>query len=151
MKTSHIYENISLNLSYNEKCLDKSSGENHNTHFTFENSFRKSCRLRDNVEKCCAAKQATNGVTIWRIQVTCWISKATYTHAHAHAQALGDKLARTHPHTHTTRHNVSLYVHRLSCLVSTSVQVKCLFVQHIMHGSYNIRVRLWTVTSLQKT
>ena len=42
--------------------------------------FRKSCRLRDNVEKYCTAGQATD-VTIWRMRITCWIPKATDTHS----------------------------------------------------------------------
>ena len=54
--------------------------------------FRKSCRLWDNVENYGGAWWATNDVTIWRIRVACWISKATCTHAHAHAHAL----AHTH-------------------------------------------------------
>jgi len=40
---------------------DKSCRENQNTHFVFGNFFfRKSCRLWDDVEKHCRARQATN-------------------------------------------------------------------------------------------
>jgi hypothetical protein len=42
--------------------------------------FRKSCRLWDNVEKYCAAREATNNA-IRRMRVTCWISKAARAHA----------------------------------------------------------------------
>ena len=44
---------------------------------------RKSRCLRDNVEKCGGTRGGTNDVTIWRIRVDCWISKATYKHPHA--------------------------------------------------------------------
>ena len=32
---------------------------------------------------------AKNDVTIWRIRVACWISKATCTYAHEHAHSPG--------------------------------------------------------------
>ena len=48
------------------------------------NFSRKSCRLWHNVEKYGGARGATNGITIWRIQVACWISKATSTHMPTH-------------------------------------------------------------------
>jgi hypothetical protein len=51
--------------------------------------FRKSCRLRDTVEKYGGAKGSINDVTIWRIRVACWISKATCTLAHVYANAAG--------------------------------------------------------------
>ena len=54
--------------------------------------FRKSCRLRDNVEKYYGARGSTNDVTTWRIRFACWIWKATRRHTHTHAQA--------HAHTH---------------------------------------------------
>jgi len=40
--------------------LDKACRENQNTHFMFNNVFRKSCRLSDNVEKYCTAGQAAD-------------------------------------------------------------------------------------------
>ena len=39
---------------------DKSCRENHSTHFMFNNFFQKSRHLRDNVEKCRRAGQATD-------------------------------------------------------------------------------------------
>jgi len=39
---------------------DNSCRENQNTHFIFNNKFRKSCRLWDNVEKYFRAGQTTN-------------------------------------------------------------------------------------------
>ena len=60
--------------------------------------FRKSCRLCDNVEKCGGAREATIDVTIRRIRVAYWISKATCTHAHAHAHAPGQPYSRACPY-----------------------------------------------------
>jgi hypothetical protein len=63
--------------------LDKSCRES-KTHILCSVTFsRKSCRLWDNVEKYGGARETTNDVTIWRIRVACWISKATCTHARA--------------------------------------------------------------------
>ena len=45
-------------------------------HFMFNNFFRKSCRLWDNVKKYCRARQPH--MTIWRMRIVCWITKATY-------------------------------------------------------------------------
>ena len=63
--------------------LDKPCIENQNTHFMSINFFQKSCRVRDNVEKCDGARRATDYITIWCIRVACWISKATCTHMRA--------------------------------------------------------------------
>jgi hypothetical protein len=56
------------------------------------------------VEICSAATAATNDVTIWRIRVACWISKATCTHSHARAHVIWymhiSKSARAHARTH---------------------------------------------------
>ena len=38
---------------------------------------RKSCLLQDNVEKYGGPRADKNDVTLWRILVACWISKAT--------------------------------------------------------------------------
>ena len=45
----------------------------------------------------------TNYVTIWRIRVACWISKAAGTYAPAHAHAPGYPHARTHGRACTHR------------------------------------------------
>jgi hypothetical protein len=42
--------------------------------------FRKSCRLRDNVEKYGTARQATDDNIIRRMRFACWVTKATDTH-----------------------------------------------------------------------
>jgi hypothetical protein len=48
-----VYDNISLNSSYDEKCFGKICRGNQNKHFMYDNFFspRKSCRLGDNVKK----------------------------------------------------------------------------------------------------
>jgi hypothetical protein len=76
--------------------------ENENTHFTFNNFYRKSHRLWDNVEKYARDRGATNDVTIWRIHIAWWRIKATCTYAHAHAHVLDTHTyARTRTHTRT--------------------------------------------------
>ena len=62
---------------------------------------RKSCRLWDNVEKCDGARVATKYVTIWRIRVACWISKATCLYAQQHPPASGHPHARSVARAHT--------------------------------------------------
>ena len=92
--------------------------------------FRKSCRLWDNVEKYGEARGDTDDVSMWRILVACWISKATCTHPHAHAHAPGHVRTRTHTQVcniylfngysdSLTRLNVMLCLHCLPCLVFT--------------------------------
>ena len=51
------------------------------------------------VERYGGARGATNDVIIWRIEVACWIRKATWTHTHAHARALGHTDAGAHART----------------------------------------------------
>ena len=48
--------------------------------------IRNLCRLWDNVEKYGGARGATNHVTMWRIRVAWWISKAIRTPARAHTE-----------------------------------------------------------------
>ena len=57
----------------------KSCRENQNTHFVFSNASIKSCRLWVKVEKNCRAGR--QNITIWRMRIACWISKATNTHS----------------------------------------------------------------------
>ena len=87
------------------------------------------------VEKCGGDREATNDVTIWRMRVPCWITKAICTYAHAHAHEFGyppvHALACAHrPICDTycfftatmvsrTHLIVTLYVHCLSCYFST--------------------------------
>jgi hypothetical protein len=66
---------------YNSRNVsDKSCRENQNTHFMFNNFFRKSCCLWDNVEKYGRARQATDDNIIRRMRFACWVTKATDTH-----------------------------------------------------------------------
>jgi hypothetical protein len=58
---------------------DKSCRESRNPHFTFNNIFRKSCHLWDNIEKYRTAGQATDD--IWRMRIAGWITKATITNS----------------------------------------------------------------------
>ena len=53
------------------------------THILCSSFFspRKSCRLRDNVEKCGRARQTTDDDIMWRIRFACWRTKATNTHS----------------------------------------------------------------------
>jgi hypothetical protein len=44
--------------------------------------FFISCRLWDNVEKCCRVGQAADDNKIQRMRFACWIPKATNTHTH---------------------------------------------------------------------
>jgi hypothetical protein len=43
--------------------------------------FRKSFRLRNNVEKYCRAGQAADDNITWPMCIACWIPKATDTHS----------------------------------------------------------------------
>jgi hypothetical protein len=58
----------------------QSRGQNENTYFMFENFFRKSCLLWDNVEKYGRARQATDDNIIQRVAIGCWITEAMDTH-----------------------------------------------------------------------
>jgi hypothetical protein len=49
----------------------------------FSAIFPKIAPLWDNTEKCDGDRGATNDVTIWRVRIACWISKAACTHVHA--------------------------------------------------------------------
>jgi hypothetical protein len=53
--------------------------ENQSTHYTFNNLFRKSCRLWHRVGKY-RAEPHTLHMTIWRIYTACWITKSTNKH-----------------------------------------------------------------------
>jgi hypothetical protein len=77
----YIYDNIFLNSSENEKCLDKSCRENWNTHFMFNNCFLKIVPFWDNVKKYDRAGQVTDDNIIWHMPFACWITKATDTHS----------------------------------------------------------------------
>ena len=110
-------------------------------HFLRSITFsRKSWCLWVNVEKYGGTREDTNDVTIWRIRVACWTSKATHAHAHAHVHAPG----HSHAHARTeicntyylstatvvsrTRLNVTSYVHCLCCYSPAHVESYCLII-----------------------
>jgi hypothetical protein len=98
----HIYENISLNSFQNKKCsLTKAVEEIKTTYFMFNNFFRKSHRLWDNVEKYGWPQGPQMTLQYSAKQVACWINKATFTHANAYVHEPAHTHARTHTHTHT--------------------------------------------------
>jgi hypothetical protein len=80
--------------------------------------FRKSHRLWDNVEKYSEDPGVTNDVTIWRIRVACWISKAICTYAHAHAHAPEYPHARKHAQACTHRPTFNTYCFSTATIVS---------------------------------
>jgi hypothetical protein len=52
------------------------------THILCPKCFsRKSCRLWNNMEKCCRGRQATVDNKIWRMGITSWIHNTTNTHS----------------------------------------------------------------------
>ena len=69
----------------------------------FNNFFPKITPCSDNVEIYRGDRLATNDVTIWRIRVACWKSKAICTYVHTHAHALGYLHARMHAQACTHR------------------------------------------------
>jgi hypothetical protein len=109
--TCVIYENISLNSFYNEKFSRPICRENQNINFIFNNFFRKSCRLWDNVEKYDRAGQATDYNIIRRMRFACWITKATDTDS----KYAITYLFSTATNVKRKRLNITLYVHFLSC------------------------------------
>jgi hypothetical protein len=126
-----IYDNISLNSSYNNEYFRQIYRKNQNIWCSAMFCI-KSCCLWENIEKkkYGGARGTTNDITIWLIWVACWISKATCTHAYAHTP--GHKHARpsgqiTHKYKQylllfqdkndsRKRLNLTLYVQCLSCL-----------------------------------
>ena len=97
------------------KYLKQSSREKPNTHFMVSNFFfppRKSCHLRDNVEKCVGARQVSNNMAHARCMLDKKVTSAkphanaraltrTKTHAPKHAQAGTHSRARKHAQKHT--------------------------------------------------
>ena len=78
----YIYGNISWNFSQNNKFFRiKICRESQNTRFMFGKFVRKSCTLRDEVEKYCRARQATDDILMRRMRLARWIFSATNTHS----------------------------------------------------------------------
>jgi len=77
----HIYDNISLNSSFNEKCCRQFCREI-KTHVLCSISFfffQKSFCLWDTGEKCCKAGQVTDDTKIRHMCIACWITWGTDT------------------------------------------------------------------------
>jgi hypothetical protein len=75
-----IYDNNSLNSSYNGKCFRQVVYRKSKLILCALNFFRKSCHLWDNMEKCGKPKQARENKIIRPGPFACWINKATDTH-----------------------------------------------------------------------
>jgi len=60
LRPIYLCDHISLISSSNEKCFRKKVARKIKTHFMFNNVFRQSCHLWDNVEKYCSARQTTD-------------------------------------------------------------------------------------------
>ena len=77
----YMYDNISLNFSYNKKRFRQKLWGNQKACFMFNISFFfKSCLWWDNVQKYCTVAQATDNDIIWRMRLACWIIKTTNKH-----------------------------------------------------------------------
>ena len=135
--------------------LDKRCRENENTHFIYNNFFRKSCCLWDNVEKWRGAWETTNYVTTWRIRVARWINKACTAYAPEHPHA------RTSTHTQicntcsskaivvsTTRLNATLNVRCLSFLLY-KVWISCHLFNATRKQSGTSALEVWPRSTLK--
>jgi hypothetical protein len=91
----HIYDNISLNSSYNEKCFRQSFRESQNTRFMFNNFFPP--KVVPFMRLCRKIWWTLRG-HIWshnKAHTRCILDQQGYMHAHAHAPG------HTHAHTCT--------------------------------------------------
>jgi hypothetical protein len=89
---------------------NKSCRENQNTHFMFNNFFRKSFRLWDNVKKYGTARQVTDDNITQRMRFACSITKATDTLTICNTYCFS-----TATMVMWTGLSITLYVHWLSC------------------------------------
>jgi len=60
---------------------DKSCRENPNTHFTFNNFFPPENRAVYEIMWKNIVQRGRPQMTIWRMRIACWITKATNTHS----------------------------------------------------------------------
>jgi hypothetical protein len=70
--------------------------------------FEKSCRVRDDVEKCDKVRQATDENMIPRMRIDYWINKVTDTHSEYVSVSTTTMITQT-------RLRVVLYIHFLFC------------------------------------
>jgi hypothetical protein len=131
-------KNRSYTSSQMRNISDKSSRENHNTHFMFSNFFqKKSCPLWEDVEKYGGARPQQ---TLWRMRVLCLINRATRAQAYARGRASTSTPTPicTHPsaHTHTQTHKYIILnaFHGNNCFVMTPLLrftfIACLVIFH---------------------
>ena len=112
----------------------KSCRRNQSTHFVFNNVFRRSCSLRDNVETYCRCGRQQ--MTILRLQIACWITKATHTFTICTIYYFSTPKMLV-----STRLDVTLYVQSLSRLVSPSLSFfLSFFLSFILILTYSLQV-----------
>jgi len=97
------YDNIFLDSPHDQKCfrqkvLEKikthvSFRETQNTHVMFNNFFRKSFCLQDNVENYGRVGLATDNII--RMCIACWISKPPHSHARVRAHKERERICNT--------------------------------------------------------
>jgi hypothetical protein len=123
-----------LRLPKIRNSSDKSRRGNQNTHFAFNKFFRNPCCLWENVEKYDRASQATDENVIRRMRMACSMSKG-YRHTHGICSTACFSTA-----TMVTRtpHDITLYVHCLSCLLLPRTQ-------NIVHPCPKDTVARWQV------
>ena len=97
-------------------------GQNHITHFKFNNIFRNPCSLRDNVEKYDTASQATDDNTIRRVRLACSMNKG-YRHTHGICNTACFSTVKM---VTRTRHDITSYTY-IACLVYFCLVHKILF------------------------
>jgi hypothetical protein len=76
----YVFNNISLNYSYNEKCFRKSCRENQNTQFALDIFVENSAVYEIMWGKNILEPERLQ-MTTWRMRIACWIRKATNTHS----------------------------------------------------------------------
>ena len=94
------------NLLRTRNVWDKISRANQNTHFMFNNIFRKPCPLRDNVQKYGTAGHATDGNIKERMRFKCSITKdSAHTMCNTYCLSMVTR----------TRLNITFYIYCLYC------------------------------------
>jgi len=74
-----IYDDTSLNSSYNENCFRQKLYRKSKHTFYVQQRFSEHYAVYENVKKCGRARQAKNDNIILRMHFVCWITKATGT------------------------------------------------------------------------
>jgi hypothetical protein len=100
----HVYDDISVNSFRMRNILDRVL-EKIKTHILRSIFFFHENRaVYEIMSKNMVETEATNDVTIWRIRVACWISKATSTRSRPCTYI--HTCARIHTHTHRNMYKV---------------------------------------------